>query len=329
MPGPDDGLLGSALSEASYGFFISHFEGQLHSAPYRSPFEHAKPTSPGPQTAVVVSPSGHELFTDSLNRVCVRFHWDRLSQDGELSSCWLRMLQPSSGPDWGSVHVPRAGEEVVVTFLDNDIDRPLIMGQVYGGHKPAWHSSGLMSGYKSKEIGGGGFNQWVMDDSTGQVRTQLHSSHGHTQLNLGYLIDQRGNHRGALRGTGFELRTDAYGALRAQQGLYLSTWKRSNAQGAQLDISEAQQQLQNSEQRLKTLSDTAKQHNADALQAGLDSLTQLNADTDVTYGNDNSSPSQGPSEQQRNGGCPAGLVPRMDEQTLQLWDHLTSSLKRL
>ncbi|WP_256675405.1 phage baseplate assembly protein V, partial [Pseudomonas sp. URMO17WK12:I11] len=105
--------------------------------PYRSPFEHTKPTSPGPQTAVVVSPSGHELFTDSLNRVCVRFHWDRLSQDGELSSCWLRMLQPSSGPDWGRVHVPRAGEEVVVTFLDNDIDRPLIMGQVYGGHKPA------------------------------------------------------------------------------------------------------------------------------------------------------------------------------------------------
>ncbi|RAS19554.1 hypothetical protein SAMN02745903_05380, partial [Pseudomonas sp. URMO17WK12:I5] len=97
----DNSLLWPALSEASYGFFISHFEGQLHNAPYRSPFEHAKPTSPGPQTAVVVSPNGHELFTDSLNRVCVRFHWDRLSQDGELSSCWLRMLQPSSGPDWG------------------------------------------------------------------------------------------------------------------------------------------------------------------------------------------------------------------------------------
>jgi len=173
---------------------------------------------------------------------------------------------------------------VVVTFLDNDLVRPLIMGQVYGGHEPAWHSSGLMSRYKSKEIGSdGGLNQWVMDDSTGQVRTQLHSSHGHTQLNFGYLIDHRG-------------------ALRAQHHLYLSTRKRSSAQGAQLDVSEAQQQLQNSEQRLMTLSNTAKQHNADALQAGLDSLTQLNADADVTYGSDNSSPSQGPSEQQRNGG---------------------------
>jgi type VI secretion system secreted protein VgrG len=56
-PAPDDSLLGSALSEASYGFFLNTFEGQLHSAPYRSPFEHAKPTFPGPQTAVVFTPS--------------------------------------------------------------------------------------------------------------------------------------------------------------------------------------------------------------------------------------------------------------------------------
>ncbi|RMT72731.1 Rhs element Vgr protein [Pseudomonas syringae pv. theae] len=306
-PSPLAGVA-DTLGVGSHGFFLNRFEGQLHSVPFRSPSEHFKPNNPGPQTAVVVTPSGHEVFTDTLNRICVRFHWDRLSQDGELGSCWLRMMQPSSGPDWGSVHVPRAGEEVVITFLDNDIDRPLVMGQVYGGHKPAWHSSGLMAGYKSKEVGGGGFNQWVMDDSTGQVRTQIHSSHGHTQLNLGYLIDQRGNNRGGLRGTGFELRTDAYGALRAQQGLYLSTWKRSGAQGAQIDASEAQQQLKNSEQRIKTLSDTAQQHNALPMQEGLDSLTQLNSDADVTYGSDDGAPSQGPGEQQRNGGDTAWAI---------------------
>lgn len=283
-------------------FFHARFECQRYDMPYRSAFDHVKPTNPGPQTAMVVTPEDHEVFTDELNRVCVRFHWDRLSEDGQLSSCWIRMLQSSSGPYWGSVHVPRAGEEVVIAYLDNDIDKPLIMGQVYGGHHPAWHSSGLMSGYKSKEIKGEGFNQWVMDDATGQVRTQLHSSHGHSQLNLGYLIDQRGNNRGALRGSGFELRTDNYGALRAQQGLYLSTWKRSEGQGDQIDVSEAQQQLKNSEQRVQTLSETAQQHNADSLQAGLDSLTQLNADADLMYGTDNASPSQGPGEQKRQGG---------------------------
>ncbi|POD73694.1 Rhs element Vgr protein [Pseudomonas syringae group genomosp. 3] len=122
------------------------------------------------------------------------------------------------------------------------------------------------------------------------------------------MIDQRGNNRGGLRGTGFELRTDAYGALRAQQGLYLSTWKRSGAQGAQIDASEAKQQLKNSEQRVKTLSDTAQQHNALPMQEGLDSLTQLNSDADVTYDSDDGAPSQGPGEQQRNGGDTAWAI---------------------
>jgi len=300
------GLAPEARLEAP-GFYLNRFEGQTWPLPYRSPQEHFKPEHPGPQTAVVVTPPGHEVFTDELNRICVRFHWDRLSPDGELSTCWLRMLQPSSGPEWGSVHVPRAGEEVLVTFLDNDIDRPLVLGQVYGGHRPAWHSSGLMSGYKSKEIAGSGFNQWVMDDSTGQVRTQIHSSYGCSQLNLGYLIDQQGNRRGALRGSGFELRTDAYGALRAQQGLYLSTWARGNAQGGQLDSGEAQAQLKDSEERLRSLSESARQHNAEALQAGLDSLQQLNSDAELRYG-EQTGADTGPSSQQRNGGDTAWAI---------------------
>lgn len=291
----------ASLPAGDEGFYLNRFETQRLDIPYRSAFTHQKPAHPGPQTAVVVTPGGHEVFTDNLNRVCVRFHWDRLMKDGELGSCWLRMMQPSSGQDWGSVNVPRAGEEVVVTFLDNDIDRPLIMGQVYGGHKPAWHSSGLMSGYKSQEIQGSGYNQWVMDDSTGQVRTQIHSSHGHSQLNLGYLIDQQGNSRGALRGAGFELRTDAYGALRAQQGLYLSTWPRNKAQGGQIDTQEAQQHLSNAQARVKALSEIAEQHNALPMPGGIESLDQLNADTQANYGSGGESPVSS-SPQQRNGG---------------------------
>jgi type VI secretion system secreted protein VgrG len=297
----------SVLPASDEGFYHNRFETQRLDIPYRSAPVHRKPANPGPQTAVVVTPTDHEVFTDKLNRICVRFHWDRLLKDGELGSCWLRMMQSSSGEDWGSVNVPRAGEEVVVTFLDNDIDRPLIMGQVYGGHKPAWHSSGLMSGYKSREIRGSGYNQWVMDDSTGQVRTQIHSSHGHSQLNLGYLIDQQGNSRGALRGTGFELRTDAYGALRAQQGLYLSTWPRNKAQGGQVDIQEASRQLTDAQERVRTLSDTAEQHNALPMPGGIESLSQLNADTRLSYGSsDEGVVSAG--QQQRNAGDTSAAI---------------------
>lgn len=275
---------------SAHGFYLNRFEAQPRSAPYRSAPEHHKPAMPGPQTAVVVTPQEHEVLTDRLNRVCVRFHWDRQAGSGELGSCWIRMLQNSSGPDWGSVHVPRAGEEVVVTFLDNDIDRPLILGQVYGGHAPAWHGSGAMSGYKSKELKGRGFNQWVMDDTPGQLRTQLHSSHGHTQLNLGYLINQQGNQRGGWRGSGFELRSDDYGAVRAQRGLHLSTWKRSKAQGGQIDSDEARQQLEDSEQRLQARSDDARQHNADSLEAAVKSLQQLHDDVgfSVSHGDGSS-----------------------------------------
>lgn len=302
---PEDGRTPPSLD--SEGFYLNRFETQRLDVAYRSPFEHAKPANPGPQTAVVVTPSGREVFTDSLNRICVRFHWDRLVKDGELGSCWLRMMQASSGEGWGSVNVPRSGEEVVITFLDNDIDRPLVMGQVYGGHKPAWHSSGLMSGYRSQEIQGRGYNQWVMDDSTEQVRTQIHSSHGHSQLNLGYLIDQQGNQRGALRGSGFELRTDAYGALRAQQGLYLSTWPRNNAQGGQLDIQEVRKQLTDAQERVKALSGLAQQHNALPMPGGIDSLDQLNADTQMRYGSADKGLASN-DRQLRNGGDTAAAI---------------------
>jgi type VI secretion system secreted protein VgrG len=262
-------------SEQGEGFYCNAFEAQRLDVPYRSAFEHQKPVNPGPQTAVVVAPNGGPVQTDALNRVCVRFHWDRLRAPEKAPSCWVRMLQNSSGAGWGSVYVPRAGEEVVVTFLDNDIDRPLILGQVYGGDKPAWHSTGRMSGYKSQEIDGLGYNQWVMDDTTAQLRTQIHSSHGHSQLNLGCLVDQQGNDRGAWRGDGFELRTEASGAIRAPQGLYLSTWRRTKAQSGHLDSSEAGLQLSDALQRMTALSDQASQHNALSLEEGVDNLNRL------------------------------------------------------
>lgn len=266
----------------TYGFYLSRLECQRHDLPYRSPEEHKRPEV-GLQTAVVVTPPGHEVYTDNLNRIHVRFNWDRLSRDDSLSSCWLRVMQNSSGPDWGTVNVPRAGEEVLVGWMDNQLDHPVVLGQLYGGHQPQWHSTGLMSGLKSKEIKGSGYNQLVMDDATGQVRTQLASTESSTQLNLGYLIDQQGNTRGALRGTGFELRTDAYGAIRAQNGLYLSTWGQPSAQGAQLDAEEAWRQLQAGHELTHTLSEAASQHEADAL-AGSEFLQAFNQNADSEYG---------------------------------------------
>ena len=118
--------------------------------------------------------------------------------------------------------------------------RPGAQGNRIGaGHSPAWHGAGsaaasagangqanasALNGIKTREFGGAGHNQLVLDDSNGQLRVQLATTQYGTQLNLGHLLHQADNHRGSLRGAGFELRTDAYGAVRAASGVLLSTY---------------------------------------------------------------------------------------------------------
>ncbi|MEJ2204527.1 MAG: type VI secretion system tip protein TssI/VgrG, partial [Gemmatimonadota bacterium] len=89
----------------------------------------------GAQTAVVVGKKGEEIFTDKQGRVKVQFHWDREGKKDEKSSCWVRVSSSWAGKGWGAVHLPRIGQEVVVSFLDGDPDRPLVTGSVYNAEQ--------------------------------------------------------------------------------------------------------------------------------------------------------------------------------------------------
>ncbi len=90
-----------------------------------------RPRIQGPQTALVVGPSGEEIETDKYGRIKVQFHWDRKGKKDENSSCWLRVAQPLAGKGWGGVALPRIGQEVLVQFLEGDPDRPLVIGVLY------------------------------------------------------------------------------------------------------------------------------------------------------------------------------------------------------
>ncbi|WP_417328711.1 type VI secretion system Vgr family protein [Halomonas cupida] len=266
------------------GHYLVDFESQRLSQPYRSFLDHPRPVIGGPQTATVVGPEGEEIHTDSLNRVKIQFHWDRQGRRDASSSCWVRVSQPNASGRWGGVFVPRIGQEVIVDFLEGDADRPLITGRVYNGDQtPDWHSNGLLSGFKTSTYRGGKFNELVFDDATDQERVKLNSEHSKSQLNLGYLIHQQGNTRGAFRGTGFELRTDAYGAVRANQGLLLSSWGQIGANGEQLDMTQAQQQLQSASQLADSLSESATGHNAEPLETRRD-IKQASEDAKGHYG---------------------------------------------
>lgn len=274
-------------ADGSEGFFLVEIEAQRKLVPFRSPFEHHKPDM-HLQSAIVVGPANEEVYTDSLNRIKVRFHWDRLNNGDEKASCWVRVAMSDTGGGYGGVHVPRVGEEVLINWVDGDCDRPLVTGRVYNGAtQPHWHSNGLLSGYKSKEYQGSGYNQMVMDDSTGQNRVHLYSTSSNSQLHLGYLIDQSANARGSYLGTGFDLKSDAYGAVRAGQGLYVTTYP---ATSQPLDAQQATSQLVNSESVLQSMSDASTTHQAESLKDGYDSLKAF---TDATQNSVSGSSSGG------------------------------------
>jgi type VI secretion system secreted protein VgrG len=264
-------------ADGSEGFYLVEIEAQRTSVPYRSPFEHRKPDT-HLESAMVVGPKGEEIYTDELNRIKVQFVWDRLNGGDEKASCWVRVAQADTGNGYGGVHMPRVGEEVLIDHIGGDCDRPVVVSRLYNGAaKPQWHSNGLLSGYKSKEYGGSGYNQMVMDDSSGQNRVQLFSSTANSQLHLGYLVQHTDNTRGAYLGTGFDLKSSAYGAVRAEQGLYVSTYPAAG--GQPLDASQASGQLVNAESVIEALSEASVAGNAETLQPGQDALKKF---TDAT-----------------------------------------------
>ena len=90
-----------------------------------------EPAIQGVQTAIVTGPAGQEIYVDKYGRVKVQFHWDRYGKNDENSSGWIRVSQSWTGKGWGHIANPHIGSEVIVSFLEGDPDRPIIVGRVY------------------------------------------------------------------------------------------------------------------------------------------------------------------------------------------------------
>ena len=151
--------------------------------PYRAPLSTPKPEIRGPQTAIVVGPAGEEITTDEYGRVKVKFHWDRYAKADESASCWIRVSQAVAGQNWGSIILPRHGQEVLVEFLEGDPDMPIITGRVYNGdNKPPYTlpDKKTISTLKSNSSkGGGGFNEIRLDDTKGEEQIFVHGEKNH------------------------------------------------------------------------------------------------------------------------------------------------------
>ena len=147
--------------------------------PFRAARITPKPSIPGPQTAMVVGPSGEEIYPDEYGRVKVQFHWDRQGKVDENSSCWIRVAQVWASNHWCAMYIPRIGQEVIVEFLEGDPDRPIITGRVYNGQAmppyelPSEKTKSTIKSNSSK--GGGGFNEVRFEDKKGNEQIFIHA----------------------------------------------------------------------------------------------------------------------------------------------------------
>ncbi|WP_211462898.1 type VI secretion system Vgr family protein [Collimonas silvisoli] len=232
-----------------------------------------KPIVPGIATAVVVGPEDQNIWTDSLGRIKVQFPWDRIGQKNQNSSCWVRIDAPWAGNQLGGMHLPRTGQEILISYIGGDPDLPVCTGRIHNQmNLPPWSlpSQSALSGFRSRELtptggngAGGRSNHLVMDDTEKKIQVQLKSDHQHSQLSLGNITRIEDNAgRKDPRGEGFELRTDGHGAVRAKDGLLITTEARANAQSHITNMGETVQRLTQARGQHETLGDLAQQHQA-------------------------------------------------------------------
>ncbi len=254
----------------------------------------SRPQVSGAQSAIVVG-LGEPVHTDRDNRIKIQFHWQRGAQSAhrldhpagngsqdnapgdDSTGTWVRVSQAWAGANWGGHHTPRLGQEVLVSFIEGDIDRPVVIGSVYNGQGqpdaqgnqvaagaatatgnagpwfPGQQRAGeqeghqhpaVLAGFKSQSLdssqsGAGAYNQLVLDDSPAQARVTLGSTTAASWLQLGHLLQQTDNQRLAKRGHGLDLATTAYGAVRAGSGLHLSAYTRAQGTHASAQSVEA------------------------------------------------------------------------------------------
>jgi type VI secretion system secreted protein VgrG len=165
---------GSGGGGAGEDSYRGTYEFSPKDQPVVPPRVTARAVMSGPHVAVVTG-SG-EIDSDEFGRITVRFPWD---SDGAMSMR-CRVLQPWAGASFGNIFIPRVGMEVVVEFLDGDPDQPLVIGCLYNGQNaPPYGLPGKqnIAGIKSNSVGGGGYNEFILDDTGGSELIRTHAQY--------------------------------------------------------------------------------------------------------------------------------------------------------
>ena len=178
--------------------FTRSFEALPVDVPFRPPRVTPRPRIQGAQTATVVGKAGDKVMADNYGRIRVHFHWDRTGKRNESDSCPVRVSQVWAGKQWGTLFLPRIGQEVIVSFLDGNPDRPIVTGSVYNGGIPAPYdpsSEETVSAIRTSSFKGEGFNEIRFDDKEDAEEFSLHAHKDFKIAALNDLIEEIGNDR--------------------------------------------------------------------------------------------------------------------------------------
>lgn len=243
--------------------FVVHFDGIPDSTDFGfRPEPGDRPVMAGTLPARVTSTTENDTYShiDKDGRYRVNMLFDRDNWETGFESLWVRQSRPYAGDTYG-LHLPLlAGTEVAIGFEDGNPDRPYIAGVL---HDSAHGDHVTIRNYKRNVLRTPANNKIRLDDERGKEHIKVSTEYGgKSQLNLGHLVD--GDRQ--KRGEGFELRTDSWGAIRAQKGIFISADGQAKAQGDVLEMGAAVSQLQlalNQAEALSGAVETAKAELAD------------------------------------------------------------------
>ena len=214
----------------------------------------SRPVMAGTLPARVTSTTENDTYghIDKDGRYRVNMLFDRDNWETGFESLWVRQSRPYAGDTWG-LHLPLlAGTEVAIGFEDGNPDRPYIAGVL---HDSAHGDPVTIRNYKRNVLRTPANNKIRLDDERGKEHIKVSTEYGgKSQLNLGHLVDSDKQQRGE----GFELRTDSWGAIRAQKGIFISADGQMKAQGQVLEMQAAMSQLEQARSLAEALRSAAE-----------------------------------------------------------------------
>ncbi|AYA12812.1 MULTISPECIES: type VI secretion system Vgr family protein [Enterobacter] len=232
----------------------------------------SRPVMAGTLPARVTSTTENDTYghIDKDGRYRVNMLFDRDNWETGFESLWVRQSRPYAGDTYG-LHLPLlAGTEVAIGFEDGNPDRPYIAGVL---HDSAHGDHVTIRNYKRNVLRTPANNKIRLDDERGKEHIKVSTEYGgKSQLNLGHLVDSEKQQRGE----GFELRTDSWGAIRAQKGMFISADGQTKAQGQVLEMQPAVSNLGDAREQMTSISDDAQKATANPadLQAQIKLLEQ-------------------------------------------------------